>query len=158
LSGSTASSPLRGFVSLLPPLFLIIFSPCEHMSWAAGVVLLMWVREAGVVAAGRVPGCGTRRVEARGPALTEYVQTMAPSQAQPRRSVTSPRPRTTSPCPRIGSGTRGSTRAAAAAEPSVLPSDSGGGRLERWWLLTRVMTLLRPEQQTRHGRALEVVC
>jgi hypothetical protein len=54
-SGSTASSPLRGLVSLLPLLFLIIFSPCVHNSWAAGVALLAWVREAGV--AGHVPGC-----------------------------------------------------------------------------------------------------
>jgi hypothetical protein len=81
-SGSTASSPLHGFVSLLPLLFLIIFSPCEHRSWAAGVMLLAWVREAGVATAGRVPGCGTRRVEARGPALTGYVQAMASSRAQ----------------------------------------------------------------------------
>jgi hypothetical protein len=31
-SGSAASSPLRGFISLLPLVFLIIFSPCAHKS------------------------------------------------------------------------------------------------------------------------------
>jgi hypothetical protein len=84
-----------------------------------------------VVVAGRIPGCRTRRVEARGPALTGYVQMMASSHAQPRRSATSPRPQTTSPCSRTGFETRGSTRAAAAADRSVLPSDGGGGRSER---------------------------
>jgi hypothetical protein len=109
LSGSAASSPLRGFVSLLPLLFLIIVSPYMHRSWAAGVTLLAWVRESGVATAGRVPGCGTCRVEAQGPALTGYVQTMASSCAQLRRSVTSPHPQTTSPFSRTGCETRGST-------------------------------------------------
>jgi hypothetical protein len=78
-SGSTASSPLHGFVSHSSS---SSSSLPVRRSWAAGVVLLAWVREAGVATAGRVPGCGTRRVEARGPALTGYVQAMASSHAQ----------------------------------------------------------------------------
>jgi hypothetical protein len=39
-----------------------------------------------------------------------------------------------------------------------LDPSGGGVEAKRWQLLTQAMALLRPEQQTQHGRALEVIC
>jgi hypothetical protein len=53
---------------------------------------------------------------------------------------------------------RRQTRACCRATAEAADPNGGGATTKRWRPLIQATALLRPEQQTRHGRALEVVC